>query len=66
MDDIDLHYDHVATLRGHYLGPCDCHLRRAGLLPIDAAVTSAVADRPDPTCPKCQGDGELYAHKETP
>lgn len=58
MDDIDLHYDHVAALRGHYLGPCDCRLlARTG-------DDGAHSDLPDPTCSKCQGDGELYARKE--
>lgn len=43
MDDIDLHYDHVAALRGRYLGPCGCHLlTRAG----DDGEHS---DLPDPT-----------------
>jgi len=59
MDDIDLHYDHVVALRGRYLGPCDCHLlARTG-------DDGAHSDLPDLTCPKCQGDGERYARKET-
>lgn len=60
VDPIDAHYDHDVALRGRYLGPCDCHLlARAG-------DDGAHSDLPDPTCPKCQGEGELYASKETP
>jgi hypothetical protein len=59
MDDIDLHYDHVAALRGRYLEPCDCHL-----LPR-TSDDGEHSDLPDPACAKCHGEGELYAREET-
>ena len=59
MDDIDLHYDRVAVLRGRYLGPCGCHLLGR------ASDDGAHSDLPDPACAKCHGEGELYAREET-
>ena len=59
MDDIDLRYDRVAVLRGRYLGPCGCHLSRR------ASDDGAHSDLPNPHCPKCRGEGELYAREGT-
>lgn len=49
----------VGAFESHWHGRC--------LSPAQLARTGddgAHSDLPDPTCPKCQGDGELYARKE--
>jgi hypothetical protein len=49
-----------------YIGPCDCHLRSTSALGRHkhGEARGASSDSPDPTCPKCHGEGEIYARTE--
>lgn len=40
-----------------YLGPCDCHLRSRSTLGEGRCLS---ADLPDPRCPKCHGEGDIF------
>ena len=42
------------------LGACDCHLRNASRL----TPGECGSETPDPRCPKCHGEGEIFARTE--
>lgn len=51
-----------AALR--YVGPCDCHLRSSRALGRHQAGESGRSgESPDPHCPKCGGEGEIYTRE---
>lgn len=44
-----------------YLGPCDCHIRSSRALGRhEHGDSSRSCNSPDPRCPKCHGEGEIF------